>query len=42
MKYDWQCTNCPWFVDKKCTNHNEENNFCLWEEVEIEKGERNE
>ena len=37
--YDWQCTNCPWY-NGKCTNYNEENSFCLWDDIDQQmKGE---
>lgn len=41
--YDWQCINCPWYKGK-CTNYNEENSFCLWDDIDqqTEEEETNE
>ena len=35
---DWECTKCPWFINNKCTNYQEENSFCQWEEYEKDEG----
>lgn len=35
---DWECTKYPWFINNKCTNYQEENSFCQWEEYEKDEG----
>ena len=36
---DWQCINCPWFINDESTNYQYKGSFCLWNEMEEEEKE---